>query len=159
MKNLKKLNAKGFAHWIIPALVVVVIGGIGAYLVTQSHAQTLPSDGSICGTGYKLIDSRQVRNSKGTLGPAKFMLYHKSATGKSYLLCGVLVAQGSAYGGAAKQMDVYIACNNNNHFVGDKGKFKYYAGPVYMNAYSCLSSTGGHMTFNGVTYYANIGGV
>lgn len=36
--KLAKLNVKGFAHWIIPALVVVVIGGIGAYLVVGSHA-------------------------------------------------------------------------------------------------------------------------
>lgn len=37
---MNKLNGKGFAHWIIPALVVAVIGGIGTYLVVGSHAAT-----------------------------------------------------------------------------------------------------------------------
>ncbi|MGH7241154.1 MAG: hypothetical protein ACREGB_02555 [Candidatus Saccharimonadales bacterium] len=36
--HLKKLNAKGFAHWILPAVVLVIIGGIGSYLLTASHA-------------------------------------------------------------------------------------------------------------------------
>lgn len=39
---MKKLNQKGFAHWIIPALVVVAIGGIGTVFLTQSHAETAP---------------------------------------------------------------------------------------------------------------------
>lgn len=38
MKHFKKLNASGFAHWVIPAVVLVLIGGIGSYLLTQSHA-------------------------------------------------------------------------------------------------------------------------
>jgi hypothetical protein len=38
---MKKLNAKGFAHWVIPALVIVVVGGIGSYLLTQSHADSI----------------------------------------------------------------------------------------------------------------------
>lgn len=42
MKNLKKLNAKGFAHWIVPVLAIVVIGGIGSYVyLRQSHADSL----------------------------------------------------------------------------------------------------------------------
>lgn len=44
MKFLQKLNTKGFAHWIIPALVIVAIGGIGAYLVVGSHAATTAAD-------------------------------------------------------------------------------------------------------------------
>jgi hypothetical protein len=44
---MKKLNAKGFAHWIIPALAVVVIGGIGTYMITASHALTpVPAGGT-----------------------------------------------------------------------------------------------------------------
>lgn len=35
---MRKLNAKGFAHWIVPAVVVAIVGGIGAYMLTQSHA-------------------------------------------------------------------------------------------------------------------------
>src|SRR6478752_3033314 len=39
MKHPKKLNAKGFAHWIIPALVVLVVGSIGSFVyLRSSHA-------------------------------------------------------------------------------------------------------------------------
>ncbi|HWT55759.1 MAG TPA: hypothetical protein VN031_01860 [Candidatus Microsaccharimonas sp.] len=42
MKHFKKLNAKGFAHWVIPALAIVVIGGIGSYVyLRQSHADPI----------------------------------------------------------------------------------------------------------------------
>lgn len=42
MKHLKKLNAKGFAHWVIPALALVIIGGIGAVVMLRSsHAATI----------------------------------------------------------------------------------------------------------------------
>jgi lysophospholipase L1-like esterase len=38
---MKKLNTKGFAHWLIPALALVVIGGIGSYMLNASHADPL----------------------------------------------------------------------------------------------------------------------
>jgi hypothetical protein len=37
---MKKLNFKGFAHWIVPALVLVAVTGIGTYLMVGSHAAT-----------------------------------------------------------------------------------------------------------------------
>lgn len=43
MKHFKKLNAKGFAHWVIPALAIVIIGGIGGVMLTLSHADTVTS--------------------------------------------------------------------------------------------------------------------
>jgi hypothetical protein len=55
MKHFNKLNAKGFAHWVIPALAIVVIGGIGSYLLTQSHADDLGnplSSKKICENAY-----------------------------------------------------------------------------------------------------------
>lgn len=42
MKHLKRLNTKGFAHWIMPVVAIVIIGGIGSYLLTKSHAASLP---------------------------------------------------------------------------------------------------------------------
>jgi hypothetical protein len=43
---MKKLNAKGFAHWVIPALAIAIIGSIGGYMIKQSHAATVsPSPG------------------------------------------------------------------------------------------------------------------
>lgn len=38
---MKRLDIKGFAHWIIPALIVVAIGGIGVYEVVGSHADSI----------------------------------------------------------------------------------------------------------------------
>lgn len=38
--KLKKLNARGIAHIIMPAVVVLAIGIIGAYFVVSSHAST-----------------------------------------------------------------------------------------------------------------------
>lgn len=46
---MKKLNPKGFAHWILPLLVVVVIGGIGSYLyLHKSTASTTALSASSC---------------------------------------------------------------------------------------------------------------
>lgn len=39
---MKKLNAKGFSHWILPLAAVVVIAGIGAYVLTKSKAASMP---------------------------------------------------------------------------------------------------------------------
>ena len=38
--KIKKLNQKGFAHWIMPAIVIVIIAAIGTYVLTASHADT-----------------------------------------------------------------------------------------------------------------------
>lgn len=51
MKHFKKLNAKGIAHWVVPALVVVVIGGIGSYLLEGSHADSVSPGVTITNTG------------------------------------------------------------------------------------------------------------
>jgi hypothetical protein len=37
---IKKLNTYGFTHWVIPALVILIVGGIGTYLLTVGHADT-----------------------------------------------------------------------------------------------------------------------
>jgi hypothetical protein len=41
MKHFQKLNSKGFSHLLVPLVAIVVIGGIGTYLLTASHADTL----------------------------------------------------------------------------------------------------------------------
>jgi hypothetical protein len=40
---MKKLNTKGFAHWILPVLVVLVIGAIGGYLYLRSSSASTTS--------------------------------------------------------------------------------------------------------------------
>jgi hypothetical protein len=41
MKLFKKLNEKGFSHHLLlPVVAAVVVGGIGTYLITTSHAAT-----------------------------------------------------------------------------------------------------------------------
>lgn len=42
MKQFKKLNTKGFAHWIMPLIAVIAIGAIGSYVyLRSSHAATI----------------------------------------------------------------------------------------------------------------------
>ena len=38
---MKKLNQKGFTHWIVPALIILVIAAIGTYVLTGSHADSI----------------------------------------------------------------------------------------------------------------------
>jgi hypothetical protein len=45
---MKKLNQTGWAHWIVPALVVLVVAFTGAHLLAASHAATPPSTSSTC---------------------------------------------------------------------------------------------------------------
>lgn len=37
---MRKLNQKGFAHWVVPALVIVIIAAIGTYVLAGGHADT-----------------------------------------------------------------------------------------------------------------------
>lgn len=51
--KLKKLNSHGFAHHLlIPVIAVVVVAGIGTYIITKSHANQIPGGGgtSLAGT-------------------------------------------------------------------------------------------------------------
>jgi zinc D-Ala-D-Ala carboxypeptidase len=41
--KLPKLNQKGHSHLIVPLAVMVMVGGIGTYVLTQSHASTCNS--------------------------------------------------------------------------------------------------------------------
>jgi hypothetical protein len=38
---MKKLNQKGFAHWVVPALVVVLIAAVGTRVLLGSHADVV----------------------------------------------------------------------------------------------------------------------
>lgn len=38
--KIKKLNQKGFAHWIMPSIVVLIIAAVGTRLLLGSHADT-----------------------------------------------------------------------------------------------------------------------
>lgn len=46
--KLKKLNNRGFAHHLlIPVVAIVMIAGIGTYIITKSHANTIdPGSGT-----------------------------------------------------------------------------------------------------------------
>lgn len=73
-----KLNTRGFAHWIIPVFVVLVIGGIGSYVyLHKSSAVTTDLSASACnlrgrpwynGTckGSCFSDAGSYVNSRGT---------------------------------------------------------------------------------------------
>lgn len=55
--RLKRLGARGFSHVIIPAIFVLLIGGIGAYTLVKSHADPL-HDASTSGPFVTLLFSR-----------------------------------------------------------------------------------------------------
>lgn len=40
---MKKLNSRGFAHWIVPMIVVLIIGAIGGYLYLRSSSAATTS--------------------------------------------------------------------------------------------------------------------
>lgn len=40
--NLRKTKQSGHSHLIVPVVAMVVVAGIGSYVLTQSHADSLP---------------------------------------------------------------------------------------------------------------------
>lgn len=136
---MKKLNLSGFAHWIMPALVVAVIGGIGTYLIVGSHADT-PTPQSVCGGGYRLVATKDARQNT-----AKTELFVNTSA-KKY--CALFYATGT-YGisySRGIEVDLLGTRGPNKNLIvrsGTKsdGKFKYYAGPVYVS-YAGISYTG-----------------
>lgn len=45
--RFKKLNSQGFAHHLlIPIAAIVIVAGIGTYIITKSHAMVPPTNGS-----------------------------------------------------------------------------------------------------------------
>jgi hypothetical protein len=70
-----KLNQKGFAHWIVPILVIVAVGAIGTYLLTASHADSAQASVVVTNVGsgaqapitiYLKDTTDSVGNSKST---------------------------------------------------------------------------------------------
>lgn len=65
---MKKLNAKGFSHWILPLAAVVVIAGVGTYVITKSKAASInyqcwiTSAPSTIQKGYGLASSGTCKN-------------------------------------------------------------------------------------------------
>lgn len=126
-----KLNQKGFAHWIVPILVIVAIGGIGTVLLMKSHADALSAQ-SICGGtfGDKTLNRRTKETNYGTL----HLLYNNDFTRG----CGVFTVSGSDDGVARPTYVEFV----NGSTQKDSGDFKQYAGPVY-SPLSC------HLTLEG----------
>lgn len=140
-----KLNAKGFAHWVIPAFVVVVIGGAGSYVYLHKSSATI--DGaSVCGNGYKYLYSVGLATWVGSTPsykPASVQVYKNTSVQK---FCMLNMATGNAYG-VVKPMSIKLNIENAaTHKVvvsggSDSGNFKYYAGPVYVKYTGYTSSS------------------
>lgn len=81
---MQKLNLKGFAHWIIPALVVAVIGGIGTYLVIGSHALVPTPNG-----GGKATHSELLQYCKNTSYAQVNLSDCLNAIGGSVIVVGI----------------------------------------------------------------------
>jgi hypothetical protein len=88
--RLKKLNQRGIAHWIVPALVVVLIAAVGTRVLLGSHADSL-SWRNYFSVNTKNINVTLTRDNpnyptsdgytQGLLYGAGFTMTNKTATG------------------------------------------------------------------------------
>ena len=60
---MKKLNQSGIAHWMVPALVVLMIAAVGTRVITNSHADSVNSSAAISG----IAKTKQDLTLAGTL--------------------------------------------------------------------------------------------
>ena len=94
MFRIKKLNNQGFAHhFLIPVIAIIVIAGIGTYIVTKSKASTLPGGG---GASWK---------EKSADYPKDYVYGHfhdyygmSVAYGKQYRACFTIRTEGAVPG-------------------------------------------------------------
>lgn len=68
-----KLNQKGFAHWIVPILVIVAIGAIGTYLLSASHADSAQASVVVTnvGSGAQAPVTVYLKNTTDSTGNSK----------------------------------------------------------------------------------------
>lgn len=134
--KLSKLNAHGVAHHLVLAVIVVGVAIGGTYMAVRSFADT-KSPAAICGSGYVRVATKDTQNKTAETE----LFVNKSA--QKY--CALFYATG-AYG-TAHNMGLFVsltkktgpnACNEiitptSGKPYSDSGKYKYYAGPVYVS--------------------------
>lgn len=82
---MKLFNKSGVAHWIFPAIAVLVVGGIGAYVLTSSKAASAPF---ASGGNARVYYCR---------GYQKTVLTYKNNTGSTMYVKKITIPTGQAY--------------------------------------------------------------
>jgi hypothetical protein len=104
-----------------------LIGAAAAAVVTGSITMAAPASaasyGGQCGSGYGVVNSFSLPDSRGTV-----FLTYSSATGKN---CVVTVRTTP---GTATLMEAYLKRSSSSTWVKDSGNYTTYAGPVYVSA-------------------------
>ncbi|MDL4772527.1 MULTISPECIES: spore-associated protein A [Thermomonosporaceae] len=123
----------------------------GAAAVTAASVLTLgapPANAAgPCGAGYSRID---VYNIGDSFKVGSIELYYNSSNGKNCAL-----TYGTDPGVAGWKQIIMYATDGSTVSVHDDGAYKYYAGPVYLEAKGkCLNLTGG--IFSSRSYYRNV---
>lgn len=133
LPKLKKLNAKGFSHHLLIAVIVISgIAGFGAWRVYSSSAAV--NYAGLCGSGYGL--KKVLADSYGNYSRGEVRVYAKQS-GTNTDWCSFTVHKSATWG---YSLDTFIQTTGYNtmsqYEAGngisrkDKGNYKYYAGPV-----------------------------
>ncbi|MFE9912430.1 spore-associated protein A [Streptomyces clavifer] len=111
------------------AAVVAAISAAGLFATATPATAAAVSPGSVCGSGYSVIDSHD-------LGAATVYLTYNSSNGYN---CVTTIRDTS---GSAIYMEASIR-KSGGSWVSDGGSYATYAGPVYVNAPSTCIQWGG----------------
>jgi hypothetical protein len=101
------------------------------------------SDGyGSCGSGYHQIDSWTLPLTSGSnVGGGKLLLYYNSSNGYN---CAITQATGSSFGRSNQYISVSLDRSDLASSQFDSGRYRYYAGPVYVHAPgACIDVAGG----------------
>ncbi|MEU2941963.1 spore-associated protein A [Nocardiopsis alba] len=104
---------------LIAAVVVALLSAIAVGL-SPSAASAAPYNGA-CGTGYNVLDSRDI------IGATVYVTYNPS----NGYNCAATIRDSS---GAAVSMGAAIKRSSASTWVVDDGSYTTYAGPVYVHA-------------------------
>jgi hypothetical protein len=155
MKHPKKLHTKNFATRIVPLVAIVLIGGIGSYTYLRSSSASV-NYASLCGSGYELLNSTQNfhHTNDGALPSntelAQLSVYRNVSAQKLCVITSKTKDEGKSDATLLARVDVLRDSGSGNwqgtYSDTDKtkyitGKFKYYAGPVYL-AYDSIGPLG-----------------
>ena len=150
MKFSKIASSMGFAHveFVVAVVAVLAVGLIGVKVMTASHADT---GASVCGSGYVQYAKKDMYFAGYSAPQASLQEYFNKGL---YKKCVVLLSEGNAYGVSkpmAVQVNYTTISNSTVKKVYNKGNFKYYAGPIYVDNTNLKTwASSGSMTFEGV---------
>ncbi|WP_433424254.1 spore-associated protein A [Microtetraspora malaysiensis] len=117
-------------------LKTALIGAAAAAAVAGSMTMALPASaatyGGQCGSGYSVVNSFHLPDSRGTV-----FLTYSSATGKN------CVATVRTTSGTATLVEAYLKKSSSSTWIKDSGNYTSYAGPIYVSAAGSCVDWGG----------------